>query len=496
MLAFRPGWHTPVGWLALVLALSHLKDFRCSVPPQRFAGGGRLQRCAAPRCAAGAAVTAGQRAGRRRPRTRCGQQRGRGHFAVAASTAAAGTVDPGGHWHDGRQEGDALIQLIFDLMEARLTLEQACAEAERLIQEHLAGGCEATSALARVAPGLAIPSNRSHRMRRLHSALPLREAFRRYDAEARVSAREMVPPQFREVRNIVNLAQVLATARAGPRLVTFDGDGTLYPANQGLDCELQPGGQADVQAEGGARELVSLLLALLERGVAVALLTGVGDPRPEPYEARLAGPLKCLRGRALPPGAALYAVGGQCNYCFRYSSARERLEPLPREAWEPEVMKGWSRACVEEALDAAQAALEQGAARLGIAGHTSTIRKERAVGVLYRGKIHRSTTFLLDELALLARVAVVKVLAQRQQQLPFCTSNSGQDVFMDIGSKEIGVDLLRGLVGAKRNQTLHVGDKFSLTGNDLPARRACGTVWVDDPEETALVLRELLGAMG
>lgn len=34
-------------------------------------------------------------------------------------------------------------------------------------------------------------------------------------------------------------------------------------------------------------------------------------------------------------------------------------------------------------------------------------------------------------------------------------------------------------VDATPRDTLHIGDQFSITGNDLLARRACGTLWVE-----------------
>mmetsp|Transcript_168255 Transcript_168255/g.540559 ORF Transcript_168255/g.540559 Transcript_168255/m.540559 type:complete len:165 (-) Transcript_168255:123-617(-) len=159
------------------------------------------------------------------------------------------------------------------------------------------------------------------------------------------------------------------------------------------------------------------------------------------------------------------------------------------------MMKEWGAAQVTEVLNVAQQALVDGARRLGIEDETMLVRKARAVGVHFTGAKRRSTAFFLDELALLARAAVQGVQAGRPRQLPFCTFNGGSDVFVDIGSKEIGIDVLRSLVGAERAETLHVGDQFTRTGNDLLARRACGTLWVDDPAETAVVLRELLSEM-
>ena len=49
-----------------------------------------------------------------------------------------------------------------------------------------------------------------------------------YDAKYKVSSRRCVQPSFNEVRHVLNLAQVLAMRQTQLRLVSFDGDCTLY----------------------------------------------------------------------------------------------------------------------------------------------------------------------------------------------------------------------------------------------------------------------------
>uniref|UniRef100_A0A7S1UE07 IMP-specific 5'-nucleotidase 1 n=1 Tax=Phaeomonas parva TaxID=124430 RepID=A0A7S1UE07_9STRA len=220
-----------------------------------------------------------------------------------------------------QEKEDSLIRLLFDLMRDRnIPLKDACEISEHLIYEHLAG---VSTDLAAVAPELVQPSARASATRHLHSALPLSEAFRKYDSQTHVSSRKKVPPQFREVRNIVNLAQVLASATAGLKLITFDGDGTLYPDRTVLDDELEerPGTPGLIGEEPPRNPdttpgaLITRLMGLLEAGVTVALVTAVGDPRPEPFEKRMIGLIRRIQRRG--PGAkpvSLYAVGGQCNY--------------------------------------------------------------------------------------------------------------------------------------------------------------------------------------
>jgi IMP and pyridine-specific 5'-nucleotidase len=57
--------------------------------------------------------------------------------------------------------------------------------------------------------------------------LRLADAFREYDAFFHLSRRKYIPPNFAELRHILNIAQIHASAEA-LRLITFDADGTLY----------------------------------------------------------------------------------------------------------------------------------------------------------------------------------------------------------------------------------------------------------------------------
>ena len=146
----------------------------------------------------------------------------------------------------------------------------------------------------------------------------------------------------------------------------------------------------------------------------------------------------------------------------------------------------------------AQRALLDGAARMHMAAKVTLVRKKRAVGLLYNGEMRRTTTLMLDELAVHARKAVRE--EQRTNRalasMPFCAFNGGRDVFVDVGSKDLGIASLQRLVGATPQSTLHIGDQFTLTGNDLLARRACGTLWVDSPEETAVLLAYMIKVVG
>ncbi len=61
------------------------------------------------------------------------------------------------------------------------------------------------------------------------------------------------------------------------------------------------------------------------------------------------------------------------------------------------------------------------------------------------------------------------------------------------GNKSIGIDALMRYTGARIGEAMHVGDRFTASGNDSAAREVCSICWVAGPEETAFFMRMLLG---
>ena len=43
--------------------------------------------------------------------------------------------------------------------------------------------------------------------------------------------------------------------------------------------------------------------------------------------------------------------------------------------------------------------------------------------------------------------------------IPFCAFNGGSDVWVDIGNKLIGVQILQNYLNAKPGETFHIGDQ-------------------------------------
>jgi hypothetical protein len=526
-------------------------------------------------------------------------------------------------------------------------------------------------------------------------------ALNEYDEFFALSRREFVPPNFAELRHVLNIAQVHASAAAGLRLVTFDADGTLYADGAHMQHD---------------NEMIALIIRLLQLGVDVAIVTAAGYPGDAArFEQRVHGLLAAFAARKLPRSVTdrFHIMGGECNYLLRavpppgfrssnssssagtgassspssssssfsaafaaassssngsvssasslpsapyyYSEDEEggsseneastsshasssfgrrrgassstssrsdldffaasssddegndgneedstaarrrrrrrrhlhhasitaeaasassdannnaaaaaaeeeeeeageeqakralsaaataravaaspstqlpshsphshRLAFVPDGEWKSPEMASWTHEEIERLLDAAQEALEEGAARLRLP--VRVIRKERAVGVL---PLAPTVYEVLEDLAISVQVELAggkrwegetdKSNRGRRREsddendgnnsnkgnsssnsnsnsplLPFCAFNGGGDVFVDVGNKSLGLDALKAYLGLSPSQVLHVGDRFTASGNDSATRDCCSILWVANPEETDFFIKLLI----
>ncbi|KAJ1822408.1 IMP 5'-nucleotidase [Coemansia sp. RSA 2599] len=340
---------------------------------------------------------------------------------------------------------------------------------EDLIDEHrefTKQGIPSYSRLAKLVPSIGV----------FFTPLPLQHAFRRINRRDRISARKHVPPSFNDIRRILNLAQVMAIAPT-LQLVTFDGDMTLYADGQNFEQD---------------NELTSLLISLLRRNIAVAIVTaaGYGDDSKR-YEHRLSGLLKGFAAENLTAEqvSRFYVLGGECNFLFR-CNAQYHLDYLDDSQY-PSSLRSWTDLHVQPLLDVAEAELRDCVARMSL--QADILRKPRAVGLVPRQQLTREQ---LDECALSSQIALLKFQGSPKSQpcdvpIPFCAFNGGNDCWVDIGNKLIGVSILQKLLGSVPQTTLHVGDQFLSTGNDISTRTACCTCWIINPQETHALLSEL-----
>ncbi|KAJ2521456.1 IMP 5'-nucleotidase [Coemansia sp. RSA 2049] len=357
------------------------------------------------------------------------------------------------------------------------------ANIQTLVDEHRdfeASGIGGHSRLAKMVPAIGS----------FFTPLPLAAAFTRIDAKHRISARKRVPPSFNDVRRTLNMAQLLAIA---PRLqlVTFDGDMTLYDDGKNFEDHS---------------DLALLLVELLRRGIAVAIVTAAGyGTDASKYEGRLAGLLRALAAARLAPEAAarFYVLGGECNYLFGCSpdyrlvslDEKHQLNPGEETADDAGGLRSWSGVQVMQLLDVAEQELRACIERMAI--DARVIRKPRAVGIVPAEQLTREQ---LDECALSAQEAVLRYQGTPRAQpgsapIPFCAFNGGSDCWVDIGNKLIGVRIIQNLVQSPADATLHVGDQFLSTGNDLSTRSACCTCWIINPLETRDMLDDLVSLL-
>ena len=348
-------------------------------------------------------------------------------------------------------------------------------------------------------------------MGKVYSQVDLLGALRAYDAGSGILSRRFVMASFREMREVLNLATVFALG-SQVKLVTLDADDTIYP----------DGGQLTPEAP-----LIPVLIKLMRLGVNISLVTAASYPgEPHKFEARIAPFLKAL-ALACEAGAdpaivrRFFIMGGECNYLLHAQCVYEEdglspsihLREVPDVLWKDGRGVRWNQRSVQELLDAAERGLRDAAADLNL--DVLVIRKPRAVGIIPRplqagsaaaatssGKVSavvrpyisgsRTISYeMFEEVAL----RVQHELTEKGFSIPFCVFNGGNDCFVDIGNKALGVRAIQALVGATPAETVHAGDRFTRTGNDLRTRDVASTLWVSGPAETEYLLTLLVSGI-
>ncbi|KAF3165149.1 IMP 5'-nucleotidase [Orbilia oligospora] len=355
---------------------------------------------------------------------------------------------------------------------ARRRYAEIMRDVEQLVNDHIEHqrlGIPERSKLKLLVPSLSI----------FFTPLFLEEAFMAQDAKRAISSRRFVSPSFNDIRLILNTAQIMSLVKGGPlQLVTFDGDVTLYDDG----ASLIPSNQ-----------VISRILALMSRGIRVGVVTAAGYEEAKRYNDRLHGLLEAINSsEAITPEQKknFIVLGGEANFMFQFNSnAPHLLESIPKEIWALDEMRAWKDEDITELLDIAEVALNDSVEAMRL--NADIIRKSRAVGVVPKP----GTKFFREQLeeTVLAAQKVVE-LSDVGRRLPFCAFNGGNDVFVDIGDKRLGVACCQRLFGDIQGiNTLHVGDQFlSVSGNDFKTRMVCTTCWVASPAETVDILDEFL----
>eukprot|EP00741_Cyanophora_paradoxa_P000889 tig00000448_g859.t1 len=270
----------------------------------------------------------------------------------------------------------------------------------------------------------------------------------------------------------MNRAQVYAISDK-LRMVTLDGDQTLY--EDGGNFALKP--------------LADALVALMEAGIYVALVTAAGYPhQPKRYEERLDGLMQRFQTADPECLSRFFVLGGECNFLFKVAKDSAHSVPHLEEdpLFVPDLLKSVSQESIQKLLDTAHDTLLERKEALDL--DVQVIRKSRAVGIIPQPGIQLPRE-QLDEIVLGVQHDCSSL------GVPFCAFNGGRDVWVDVGNKHIGVAALQQWLHCPKHATLHIGDQFLGTGNDISTRQTSCTVWISSPKETgdilALILQEL-----
>lgn len=325
---------------------------------------------------------------------------------------------------------------------------------------------------------------------KLFTELPLRRAFEMMNKKYCITNRKHIPPSIHEARQTVNLAQVLVSAK-NLKLITFDGDETLYPDGSNFED----------------KSTADLIIRLLVMGCHVGLVTAAGYGQdPTDYSRRLGLLQIKLKESHLDPAvlSRFWVFGGESNYLFNMNKNAE-LKCVPCVEWEHCSEIGFTRERdLEQAtrlLDIAEAALRSAMSELGL--RARVIRKERAVGLVPGGfegvertpvgsGSKRIRPEILEELV--ARVRCDITIAGCN--IPYCAFNGGSDVWVDVGNKAMAIQIMQNMLQIKCHESLHIGDQFTESGNDITVRQRSPCIWVTSPEETKAILRRIMRELG
>lgn len=327
--------------------------------------------------------------------------------------------------------------------------------------------------------------------------LPLKQAFFLEDKKRTISSRRMVSPSFNDIRQVLNTAQILhlAEAKGSLKLVTFDGDVTLY----------EDGGSITPQ-----NKVISRIVALLKRDINVGVVTAAGYDEAIKYVERLHGLVEALqveKSLTLAQKRCLTIMGGESNYLFQYfeKDGVAGFVSVPDEKWMPSRMTSWSTHDMKATLDLAQLTLEDLKAKLNLPPETTIVRKPRAVGIVPGFREDGETARLIRVRLFREQLEEMVLTVQRKlenfapaRRIQFSCFDGGSDVWCDIGGKDLGVKILQQFYNKstpiKPHETLHIGDQFAPLGsaNDFKARLAGCTLWIASPEETVTALDDLL----
>lgn len=358
----------------------------------------------------------------------------------------------------------------MDLLDDSLVLGRTLEKIDAHLREHYLASSD--SALSTKLPNIGA----------FFTELPFKEAFLIYNRKYNVTRRRHVPPSCSEIRHVFNIAQGIALTDK-LKLLTFDGDETLYPDGENFnDCEM-----------------AKYIVQLIKRGVNIGIITAAGyGYEVERYEQRVRVLLEYFKDCDFEEASnAFFVMGGESNYLLRCNK-QFGLEAVPCDEWQTCDSKDED---IERLLGVAEKALLGLIEELGL--RASIIKKERAVGLIPGGDegklrvpIGSGGGSLKFEILEEAVQRIRHSIRNAGCTIPYCAFNGGRDMWVDIGNKAEGLKALQAFLGIRPEECAHIGDQFTETGNDIAARNASPTFWITNPMETKAVMRSLLRQMG
>lgn len=114
----------------------------------------------------------------------------------------------------------------------------------------------------------------------------------------------------------------------------------------------------------------------------------------------------------------------------------------------------WDESDIQELLDVAEEAAAESLADQTMRGRI--IRKKRSIGLVPTSdqQIPREA---LDETVLRCQGQLQLMHNGTGPRIPFCAFNGGRDVWVDVGNKRVGVEVLGAYMGVDPKETLHIG---------------------------------------
>eukprot|EP00392_Amoebophrya_sp_AT5.2_P011905 g11995.t1 len=341
-------------------------------------------------------------------------------------------------------------------------------------EENITGGPMRASRLSRIVPDVPV----------FFTPLKLREAFLIYNKKYRITSRRFVYPTFNEIRHVLNLAQVLGLPRL--KLMTFDGDQTLYPDQKNLEDLF----------------LAQQLLQLLKANVAIALVTaanyGLDGSK---YETRLRVLLEYFKAKRVPTEFVtnFFIVAGESSGRFILRIGPDyRIHPA-QDVWPYRARVANLTDNMKFLLDECEKTMRGGIDNMNM--KAQILRKQTSVGCIqsYQAKKPGQENYYfrreqLDELVF--RLQETLIVNKEKIDFPYCAFNGGNDVWFDIGNKREGIAGLQELLNVHSEECLHVGDQMARTGNDFMARFISPVCWIVNPSETKKILKHVLRKLG